>query len=380
MSYELLTYQDAVDTCVDYMDGVSRGAPQQMIRRAICSALRAMVAVSDCDYRTSRGRIHLVASESTGTVTYVNSTRKLTLTHATATWPTWAADASIKISNSVSDILTRDSDTVVTLDRVRNPGADISTGTAFRLYKTCYHLPSDFNATSGFLGETAGDLGMPISLPEYFRLERQDNCSASAPAYYAIGGVQDLYGTLGVYVWPDPSTAKTYDYLYERQPRSLFYTGHDSGDSAGTIVTNETTAVVGTSTSFASAMVGSIIRISSSSTLPTGRYGKNPFIEERVVSTVTDTTHLTLDQVSAASWSGVKCVITDPIDLDKTFWDAFLARCTYDLACLCNLESKGDAERVYREQKHLALCASKRIVEQPVDGVSSFPRRFTVPS
>lgn len=374
MAYEILTYQDVIDSCVDYMAGSSLAASQRDIRRAIHSSLRAMAAVSSSDYRVTRGRLQLVAAQTTGTVAYTHSTRALTLTGAT--WPSWAADGSVRIDNVISEIASRDSDTVVTLDSVRNPGADIDSGTSYRLYKTCYHLPADFNSTTGFLGEDMGEIGQRIPLDDYFLLERHDAATAADPAYYAIGGVQDLHGTLGLYVWPAPTTAQTYDYLYERIPRTLVYSGHETRDRAGTISVSAAT-VTGDSTSFESGMAGSIIRISSSSTAPTGRYGTNPFVDERVIASVTDDDLLTLDADSTTR-SGVGYVITDPIDLDRCFWDAFMARCHFDLSCIRNLKTKGEAKQIFDEQLHLARCAAHRVNESPTGPIVPMQRKWVL--
>lgn len=375
MSYEILTYQDAIDSCIDFAQGHDGGVSQQLIRRAINQALRTCTAGGGSDYLITRGRLHLVAAQTTGTVAYDNTTRQVTLTGAT--WPTWAVDASIKIGDVVSDVASRDSSTVITLDTVRNFGEDIAAGASYRLYKTCYHLPADFNAAKGFYGESMFEIGNQLTLEEYFKLERMNTVNSDTPRYYAFGGVNDLYGTLGLYVWPEPAEAQTYDYLYERNPRQLAYSGYDARDMAGTVVISGT-SVTGTNTTFASGMAGSILRISSSSTAPSGRYGTNPFVEERVIASVTDATHLTLDAAATAR-SGVKCIVTDPIDLDRSWWDAFLARCHYEMCCIRKMDerTKADTKAAYEEKRHLAKCAANR-GGQSYLGPLTVKRRFTL--
>jgi len=376
MSYEILTYQDAVDSCIDYVSGQDKSASQAVIRRAIATALHTCSAGSPGDYRLTRGRLHLKALQTTGTVTYDNDTRVCTLVGST--WPSWAADGSIKIGNVVSDIYSRDSDTAITLDSVRNPGEDITTASTYRLYKTCYHLPSNFSETHGFYGEEFDEVGSQVSMEEYFRLERHRSVNANTPRFYAIGGVQDLYGTLGVYVWPEPAETQTFDYLYHRTPRQLAYSGHDASNMAGTITISGST-VTGSGTSFAAGMVGSILRISSSTTRPSGRYGTNPFAEERVISSFDSTTSIGLD-ASSTSRSGVAYVVSDPVDLDKSWWDAFLSRCHYELALSVGLEPRrqADASRIYEEKKHLARCAANRGRKEASSFATHAKRRFTL--
>jgi len=215
---EILTYQDTVDACVDFLSGHTGSMAQRDIRRCIHSAIRHMAAVTTDNYRATRGRLHLKEEYSTGTVAYTHSGYGVTGTDTV--FPAWAEDASIKIGDIVSDIESRTGDTALILDSVRNPGEDVAAGTSYTMYKTCYHLPNNFVCTTGFLSEPSSVIGQQVTLNEYFQLERYDTLS-STPRVYAIGGVQDLYGTNGLYIWPAADTNMTFDYLYERLPRNL---------------------------------------------------------------------------------------------------------------------------------------------------------------
>jgi hypothetical protein len=120
-------------------------------------------------------------------------------------------------------------------------------------------------------------------------------------------------------------------------------------------------------------MVGSIIRIGSSSTKPTGLAGTNPFIEERSILSVSGATELELDANAANTQSLVAYRITDPIDIHESMFDAFIACCRKQLANRRNLENQGVIYAQYVDALHAAKCAQLPTMDRAIMGQRPVP-------
>lgn len=352
-SPELYTYRDAVDAAIDYLTGAGSGSAQQKdIRRAVQAAVREVWSAHDWSWLYKHGRVHLHAVETTGTITYdhTGGTNERELTLVGATWPTWAENAVVRIDDVVSHVESRISDTVLTLDVTLNPGFDVDALTEFSIFPSYYVLPQDFHKFDGPMGESPWRLGTPVTPTEIMRIERYSDTTGSL-RYYCVRSIDDLHGSLGLYISPPSDTAETNDFVYQRRCRQLRYSGHEATvDYPGTIVTNGTTSVVGTDTAFEDGMVGSVIRVGRDSTrIPTGLDGLYPFMEQRTIVAVTDTTNLTLDTVAATSLSGVKYCISDPIDIDVVAFNLFLRCIEKHLAIGRNMKHKGEAIALYNQ-------------------------------
>jgi hypothetical protein len=133
---------------------------------------------------------------------------------------------------------------------------------------------------------------------------------------------------------------------------------------------------VGVGTAFTADHVGSILRIGTSTTArPTGLEGASPFAEEFRIIAVADTTHCTLDSTVATSRTGVKCVISDPVDLDISLFDAFVRCCEKQVAVPRDIKGKGDIIGAYDDALFAAKCADSRVSEPAVAG-ASYPRSY----
>ena len=365
MAREILTAYDVIESLQD-VAGTS-GVPLRVMRRVAQSAIRELVAESSTEYLRKRGRLHLLAPQTSSTITYdhTGSTYEREVTLASGTWPSWAKDASILLDGMVCDVEDVKSDTVLTLDAVLNPGADLEAGTSYVLYPRYYVLPEDFDETAGFWGEEINHLGRRVPMDELMAMEMYEDRSGDME-YYAIAGVNDLVGYMGVYLHPYADTAKSLDYTYLRKPRELRYTGHDAADYQGTVsVSTATTSVTGTDTAFSAKMVGSVIRIGDATYTPTGLGGSHPFVDERIIHAVSGD-KLVLDRAPSATNATARYVITDPVDIDPVFRDAYMARCFYDMALERNLESIKTHWANYREQLRRAKIAANRDAQPQV--------------
>lgn len=365
----LLTYYDVVKSAMDFLAGNSTSAGQEDIRRSIHAAYREIGQTCKWSFLHKQGRIHLNALYSTGTVAYTHSTRALDLT--TGTWPTWAADAVVRVGGEyvVNHVSSRESDSQLILDATLNPGADVAAGTSYTIYQQWYALPWDFYKLIAPWGENAWRMGQQLPWDDMLSLDRYRDESGDM-RYFCVREVPDLMGTMGLYMHPPADAADTIDFIYQRHPRQLRYTGHDTAETQGTItVTAASAAVVGSGTAFASKMVGAALRVGTDATYtPTGLDGVHPFDDERIVKSVTDTTHLTLDTTITTSRSGVKYCISDPVDVDSVLYDAFRRCVEKHLAIGRNLKNKGEVMASYRDALNLARGADQRVNQRRVMG------------
>ena len=98
-------------------------------------------------------------------------------------------------------------------------------------------------------------------------------------------------------------------------------------------------------------MAGSIVRLSSTTADdPTGLVGAKPFAMERTIMSVESATTLTVDSTFTDTLSGVKYLISDPVDVDEgAMLTAFLRCCEKQVAISRNMKTKADSTQLYLE-------------------------------
>uniref|UniRef100_A0A6H1ZUT6 Uncharacterized protein n=1 Tax=viral metagenome TaxID=1070528 RepID=A0A6H1ZUT6_9ZZZZ len=369
---EVFTYGDAIAALNDFTQGHAVGIPTSALRRNILSAYREIATAHDWSFLISpSGRVQLVAPQTTGTVVFdltggATCERQLTLTGAT--FPTDAADYSIRFDGIVCDIERYYSSTVVSLDAILSPGADVAS-TTYSLWPRYYQLPSDFISMPETEDESLDwGLGRYISPSEMHQRTRYETDTGDV-AYYTIGPAPDLHGVMALYVHPPSDATETLDFSYKRKSRQIRYTGTDTNDKAGTVtMTANSTAVTGSSTAFTSLHVGSVIRTAGNSDLPTGIEGTNSWVEQRSIIEVADATHLTLDAYPTSAHSAVKYCISDPIDLEASAYEAFVWLAKKHLATERKLADLRDIERAYETALMRAKSGDSRTRHRRVCG------------
>lgn len=340
----MLTTADVIESCNEFMTGRA-SASQSMLRRAIQAAYREVAGDHQWSFLLRNGRVQLVAAEKDATCEYdhTGGTYERMLTISGATWDEdTAADMVVKIGDAVHQVESYKESDIVTLDATLNPGVNVDEGTECMIYREWYALPHNFLNFEGPAGEDAWRFGRYVS-PQEMMAEHRYRDTTGSMRLYTVAEVPDLMGTLGLFIAPPGDSVETCDFAYKRRSRVLRFWGQaDQGSFAGTVTaTRGSKTVAGTSTSFADSHIGSVLRISSGSSLPTGLEGANPHVEERSILAVASTTSLTLDaDVETTGLTDVKYVIADPIDLGQPAWDAFLRSCEKHLAITCNLEDQ----------------------------------------
>lgn len=328
--HSLLTYLDAFDIGVSFLQGHGQEASSEVIRRAIQEAHLDVINAYDWPSKEGVGRIHLHAAQSTGTVAYNATTRYLTLSGAT--WPDWVMNGSVvvddticEVESAVAPVAPATATTVIILHETLNPGVTVAAGASYSLICRWYPLPVDFVNFTGPMGRNTWAYGQPASMTEIAAFQRNWG-STGAVRYYAIGERPNAPGEKALFVWPFSAEDEPLDFTYQRRPRELQYSGRDAADCVGAIaVTAGSNAVVGVSTLFESGMVGAVLLVGRDGTnLPTGRYGLNRFSEQLRIYSVTSATAIKAATNAVTSRAAVKYVVTDPIDIEACAQNAFL--------------------------------------------------------
>ena len=379
MQTQIFTYVDVVEHLLDWFSVDSTDARMfRQTKRAVESAYRALTGLKRWSCYQKRAQLTVSDDYTTGTIAYDHTggtyERQVTLT--TGTWPTWAKYGQITISGSDYEIEDRKSSSVITLSVNSNPGADVASGTSYTLTRDTYPLPVDCQSI-GTLRDV--DNGTQPELVTFDELVSAKSVSQSPawPRWYAILADPNYVGSLAIRLYPPPSEALNYEYMYQRVPRTLQTYQYNTGT-----VTTSGTSVAGTSTVFTSSMINSVIRFSSSTTAPTSTVGSNPYVAQRVITGYTSATPITLDQALDSEVSGVAYEISDPIDLEAgAMYTAFLRRCEVELAMILNRNDVQKFQAQYQAAEILAREQDSRsFAPQTPSGMGGrrVPERWTV--
>lgn len=318
---QLTTYQDAVEYLLGYAGGEAQQRTINDCQRAIVNAYREFHSSHPWSYLWQRGRIATVAPYSTGTVTYTNSTRTLTL--ASGTWPTWASYGTVAISNVVYEVASRTSGTVLILSQSSNPGADLAAGTSYEIYRDTFPMPCDYQQGHDMIELSGGTVCEQIAPQSWLRPQGYQR-GPGKPTQFTITSDPNYLGTMACRFFPRPDVAYNFDFMYHRRPRQLNILDYKTGTATAT---NGSATITGAGTNFAQKHVGSVIRFGATgdTKTPTGREGAYPYTNERVVISVESTTSLTVDEVLGEDLAAVPYRMSDPIDLEEgaamtAFW------------------------------------------------------------
>ena len=339
----ILTFADVIDWLNTWAKGHAiDGEDQSTMKMVVQQSMTDLINATDWPWLMVPGQVVLEEAQTSSTITYTQSTRTLTL--ASGTWPADSAERSVRIGDVLCDVEEYTDSTNLKLHEINNPGQDVAAGTSYVLYKRYYELPADFTRFIGPFREGTSFMGAQASLAE-IRMKEASSDDSGDMRFWHVGRHPDKHGYKALYVWPRATETKTLPFMYWKEPRALRFSGHDNECYAGTVTCDETTTLAGDSTSWTSEMVGSIIRIGGTSANPDGRFGKNPYVDERSLATVTDTTTATLDSAATQDSASLHYRISDPIDIDPSAHNAFLRLCEANLADVRNVERKSSLRK-----------------------------------
>jgi hypothetical protein len=310
------TYDDALRWAELFSSASGMERATDIIYSAVQSAYRELADLGTWRYLVRPLRIVTRPLYATGSVSYSEATRQVSLSGGT--WPSWAAEGTLRIGVTHYRVESRVSDTVLTLVESETPGEDVSSTNDWHLVQEQYDLPITFRA-----------LMMPVSRAwEMHMISRDDWLylrttmpSLGIPVRFAIVPSRHTPSRLSMAVYPAPRERRAIDLFYLSSPTPMTVTGRADADRSGTVSVSGT-SVTGTGTSFSTAHVGAVLRIGSGSEVPTGLDGRRPYVAQAVIQSVESATALTVRE-SLGTASGVGYIISSPLDVEEPLLNLF---------------------------------------------------------
>lgn len=178
--------------------------------QVVNEAIEMVCMEREWPYYETRGIIDVQPTQS---ITFNLTSGAAIVSLTTGTLPTWAASGELRIGTVWYTVLSRDSNTQLTLAYTYN-GTSIAAG-AGTLAQIRYTLPSDVvRIDDTFLGLTWGGKPRPISASKLETLKDLNNIQNIVPMYYAI---EQGY----ILLWPLPNVVYRVNLLYYRKPAIL---------------------------------------------------------------------------------------------------------------------------------------------------------------
>ncbi len=169
--------------------------------------------------------LQLYGAYATGTITSVANGAGSIVTLADGTWPTWAADGEIWISNVRYTVASRTSGSVIRLD---DTAVTAAAGTSYSLRKTEYAMPDDYGSmfSEGFTyrrGQTNKGSITLLREPAMRRLDQQDRNGPAIHAAIMPATPNDDVESTRWYAtfWPTPDADAVVDYVYQAAPPTI---------------------------------------------------------------------------------------------------------------------------------------------------------------
>lgn len=364
------TYQDTVDHLIDFVGGSTEGKDARDARRSAQEGLRELIKQRRWSYFYTDFAIRTRAPYSTGTVEFdlEDGAYPNILTLSGGTWPSWAGQGRVRIAGNEYPAVSRKSDTVLQLHPDVNPGDDVA-ASEYTIYKTHYQAPDLLQAMVTGLVDENNLLTLPFVHPREWLGENVVFGGPSQPVTFTVMG-SDWGGALGrpmIAIAPPPSSSRTFRGVCVRTARPLKIEQYNTGTVATTVASD---TVTGTGTNWGDSMVGTCIRVSDTSTAPTGISGDNPYSEERIVLSVESATSLTVDSVFTASRSAVGYVISDPTDIDlDVMLTCYLRTCEWKMVTNRRSKDRADVHAIYMETLRDAMSVDARYLGRRMAGV-----------
>lgn len=359
----LASYQDLLDELCVATGGGATSPEQRDVRMACQRAYTHLGDIHNWLFYKRAYRIFMSAPYSTGTVSFdlTGGANERQLTLSGGTWPTWARQGKVIISDVVYDVAERVSDTILTLDPVLNPGADVAS-TSYTLMRTTYAMPFDFKGMYSPQDEDQIRAAY-ISPVAWHDLERSLPTQTDT-FFWTVMPSPDAYATWVLRTWGYPSTAESLDFMYQGRPRPIKRTGYETSSRAGTVTLTTNTSVTGNSSAFTSDMVGSLLRVTPSTTVyPTGIGDLNPWTEQKVITAYSSASALTVDSTWESTYTTVLYTVSDPVDVDQSLWNFLLATAKLYLWEMRGNDRIKVAEEIYRRERALAIENNSKNME-----------------
>lgn len=291
-----------------------------LAKKAVSNAYSDFGAKSAWNYLRRTTLINTIAGYQTGTIEYTAATRTLTLTDGV--FPANSVYCEVLINRNIYQVQKRVDDTHLILLPGNCPVANITAGTPYVVVQTKYILPTDWIELRG-ITETAQLWNVTYVPPEIMLAMSQWWSSPTQPWYFTIlgsGGAGRMY----LQFLPPPNVNLTFSVLYQAKPRVPTMTGQYSAGRV--VVTAASTTVTLSGGVFPKGVDrGCVFRVGNSA-VPTGIYGDNPYVEERLVATRNSDTEIELQEPIDNSGTNLCYSVDDPIDVEPTSMQTYFDR------------------------------------------------------
>lgn len=353
----LWTYRDAVDHLMDVFQLDDVDLLGRRARRAVDTVYRDMPYRATWSYYRRNLNFSTTAPQTAGTIAYDASTRIVTLSGET--WPSVAAECRIQIGNLTGpyhEIERRVSSTEILLAASTAPAASVVAGTSYRLFRSTYQLPYRFREVFQ-LWDTKQNIPVQFSTAWSQFAESMFVWNTPQTPFRAIITNGSDLGWMAISLSPPPDSANTYVLDCSIEPRPLRIVSH--ADSA-TVDAGSDPLLVTVDRTLPENIVGSVIRLSGTAAGVTSRYGDNPPLYERVVTSRESSTTLKV-HAPLPSLTDVGCVISDPIDIEPgAMLTAFQRGIELEYAKIAVLKDIGDREELFRQAFLHAVGSDRR--------------------
>lgn len=330
------------------------------LRVAIDKAYRMLPAIHNWRFYNRRLTLLVEAPQTIDAVSYDHTggtyERQLTIT-GSSVWPTTAVYGEIILGDVVYQIERRVSNTIVTLTEETNPGKDVS-GTGLTWFRSCYPFPVPVKQVAeAWRGNQIYRLKACTSIdyPRFRKMFRQPG----TPIQYAILPSRDRMGVMDFCLVPPPTVAEVYEVHVDVAPTPLRTYEVSGADAA---VTSGSNTVTCAGASFSQNLVGTIFRLSPSSSLPSGLHygaaGRDEFEWQAVVRRVPSSTTLELVEASPVTASDRGYSLSDPLDINPmTMMDYFESLAFEHFSTNADHAKLAEAKELSKQSFRLAMQA-----------------------
>lgn len=369
------TYRDAIDHLLDVYNLHAKDVNEisRLVRRAVKECCNKLPTYHDWEFLQRMATFTTSPLYTTGSIAYTASTRQMTLTGGT--WPSDADFGSVTIGNKKYEVQRRISDTVIVMDPLQCPPADIASGTTYRWVRTRYVLPYD---VSDVIDLTDIQLGARIArVTTYDSFWHNEAWNVvGQPSSFSMIQSRLRPGRWELWLSSSPVDVRTYRFLYT--PR---WAQNDVEEiKAGTVSISGVTATFSTAV-LTDACVGAVLRVSSSEAMPTNTIGRydatakppvnifNPAESEHIIIQKNSATEAILHTAPAGSVSSKGYTISSHIELNTEGMLEFFHRL---LENQWNILSRADRQAIMisdssmRDSLRLAMAADARNLQQRV--------------
>ncbi len=246
------------------------------------------------------------------------------------------------------------------LSEANNPGSDVASS-SWVSSRSSYNLPFPIKQVNE-IWTADGTRKLTYVPTSEIGSETQLYDEASEPWRFTLQASRALSGGTDVRLIPPPSTAETYVVTCDIRPWSL-KTYEVSGTDG---VTNSTTTFTSAGASFTSSLVGCVIRISGSSSLPKTPTEYNDtrqdFVFQSYVRRVVSGTELELHDAVPFTATGRGFTLSDPVDLSHaSMLSYFEALCAEKFSYNHDIKRLPIAKAISQEEIVSAVMADSSV-------------------